>query len=126
MEHSSWPGVVLLVGALALLALVTAAEAAAVSSTRARLRLLAGKGASRSQILKRYLQERQSAYASLALARNLALIGSTAIVVYVVFTEVGLHWAVLTVTFFVALVGLVIIQAIPRLLVSRNPQRWVA
>ena len=126
MEHSSWPGVVLLVGALVLLALVTAAEAAAVSSTRARLRLLAGKGASRSQILKRYLQERQSAYASLALARNLALIGSTAIVVYVVFTEVGLHWAVLTVTFFVALVGLVIIQAIPRLLVSRNPQRWVA
>ncbi|KPK45677.1 MAG: hypothetical protein AMJ77_07020, partial [Dehalococcoidia bacterium SM23_28_2] len=122
----SWPGVVLLVGALVLLALVTAAEAAAVSSTRARLRLLAGKGASRSQILKRYLQERQSAYASLALARNLALIGSTAIVVYVVFTEVGLHWAVLTVTFFVALVGLVIIQAIPRLLVSRNPQRWVA
>jgi len=125
VEHSSWPGVVLLVGALVLLALVTAAEAAAVSSTRARLRLLAGKGASRAHVLTRYLQERQTASASLALAHNLALIGSTAIIVYVVLNEVGLHWAVLTVTFFVALAGLAVIQAIPRLLVSRNPQRWV-
>jgi len=126
VENSSWPGVVLLVGAIALLALVTAAEAAVVSSNRARLRLLAGKGASRSQILTRYLQERHTVYSSLALARNLALIGSTAIVVYVVLNEVGLNWAVLTVTFFVALAGLAVIQAVPRLVVSRNPQRWVA
>jgi len=118
--------VVLLVGAIVLLALVTAAEAAVISSNRARLRLLAGKGASRSQILARYLQERHTIYSSLALARNFALIGSTAIVVYIVLNEVGLNWAVLTVTFFVALAGLAVIQAIPRLVVSRNPQRWVA
>ncbi|KPJ48751.1 MAG: hypothetical protein AMJ38_04600 [Dehalococcoidia bacterium DG_22] len=117
---------VLLVGAIVLLALVTAAEAAVISSNRARLRLLAGKGASRSQILARYLQERHTIYSSLALARNFALIGSTAIVVYIVLNEVGLNWAVLTVTFFVALAGLAVIQAIPRLVVSRNPQRWVA
>jgi len=126
VENSSWPGVVLLVGAIVLLALVTAAEAAVISSNRARLRLLAGKGASRSQILARYLQERHTIYSSLALARNFALIGSTAIVVYIVLNEVGLNWAVLTVTFFVALAGLAVIQAIPRLVVSRNPQRWVA
>jgi len=113
------------VAALVLLALVTAAEVAAVSSSRARLRLLAGRGASRSQILTRYLQERHTVYASLALARNLALIGSTAIVVYIVLNEVGLNWAVLAVTFFVALAGLAVIQAVPRLVVSRNPERWV-
>jgi CBS domain containing-hemolysin-like protein len=117
---------VLLVAALVLLALVTAAEAAVVSSNRARLRLLAGKGASRSEILSRYLQERHTVYSSLALARNLALVGSTAIVVYIVLHEVAHNWAVLAVTFFVALVGLAVIQAIPRLVVSRNPQRWVA
>ena len=124
METSSWPGVVLLVAAVVLLALVTAAEAAVVSSNRARLRLLAGKGASRSQILTRYLQERHTVYASLALARNLALVGSTAIVVYIVLNEIGLNWAVLTVTFFAALASLAVIQAVPRLMVSRNPQKW--
>jgi len=117
--------VVLLVGAIVLLTLVTAAEAAVVSSNRARLRLLAGKGASRSQILTGYLQERHTVYSSLALARNLALIGSTAIVVYIVLNEVGLNWVVLSGTFFVALASLAVIQAVPRLVVSRNPQRWV-
>jgi putative hemolysin len=126
VENSSWPGVVLLIGAIVLLTLVTAAEAAVGSSSRARLRLLAGKGASRSQILTRYLRERHTVYSSLALARNLALVGSTAIVVYIVLHEVGHNWAVLTGTFFLALVGLAVIQAVPRLVVSRNPQRWVA
>ena len=125
MELSSWLGVVLLVAGLVLLALVTAAEAAVVSSNRARLRLLAGKGASRSQILARYLQERHTVYSSLALARNLALVGSTAIVVYIVLNEVGLNWVVLTVTFFLALPALAVIQAVPRLVVSRNPEKWV-
>ena len=103
---------------------MTAAEAAAVASHRTRLRLFAGRGASRSGILARYLQERHTVYAALVLARNLALIGSTAIVVYVVLHEVGHNWAVLAVTFFAALIGLAVIQAIPRLMVSRNPQRW--
>lgn len=116
---------VLLVGAIVLLTLVTAAEAAVASSSRARLRLLAGKGASRSQILTRYLQEKHTVYASLALARNLALIGSTAIVVYIILNEVGLNWAVLAVTFFLALAGLAVVQSVPRLVVSRNPQRWM-
>ena len=125
MELSSWLGVVLLVAALVLLVLVTAAEAAVVSSNRARLRLLAGKGESRSQILARYLEERHTVYSSLALARNLALVGSTAIVVYIVLNEVGLNWVVLTVTFFLALPALAVIQAVPRLVVSRNPEKWV-
>jgi putative hemolysin len=125
VELSSWPGVALLVAALVLLTLVTAAEAAVASSNRARLRLLTGKGASRSQILARYLEERHTVYSSLALARNLALVGSTAIVVYIVLREVGHNWAVLAVTFFLALVGLAVIQAVPRLVVSRNPERWV-
>ncbi len=125
MELSSWPGVALLVAALVLLALVTAADAAVASSNRARLRLLAGKGASRSQILARYLEERHTVYSSLALARNLALVGSTAIVVYIVLHELGHNWAVLAVTFFLALVGLAVIQAVPRLVVSRNPEKWV-
>ena len=124
MENSSWPAVVLLVAALVFLALVTAAEAAAVASSRARLRLLAGKGRTRSEILTRYLQERHTVYSSLVLARNLAFVGSTALFVYILLNEFGLHWPVLVATFFIALPGLALVQAVPRLVVSRNPQRW--
>ena len=127
MDSSSWPGLVLLVAAVAFLALVTAAEVAVASPTSrgARLRLLAEKGPSRSQVLAHYLQDSHSVCSSLTLARNLALIGSTAIVVYLVLKEAGLNWAVLAATFFAALAGLAVVQAVPRLVVSRNPQRWV-
>ena len=124
MDSDDWPGLLLLAVALALLALVTAAEVAVASSHRARPRLLAEKGPFRSQSLPEYLRESREVYATLALARNLALIGSTAIVVYLVLRESGLNWATLAVTFFITLAGLVLIQAVPRLVVSANPQRW--
>jgi putative hemolysin len=127
VDSDDWPGLLLLAVALALLALVTAAEAAVTSSHRLRPRLLAEKGPFRSSVsggLAGYLRESREVYATLALARTLAVIASTAIVVYLVLREVGLNWATLAVTFLVTLVGLALIQAVPRLVVSANPQRW--
>ena len=132
MDSDDWPGLLLLAAALVLLALVTAAEVAVASSHRVRPSArggLAEKGPFRSSAsggLAGYLRESREAYASLALARSLALIGSTAIVVYLVLREAGHNWAVLTVTFAVTLAGLALIQAVPRLVVSANPQRWAA
>jgi putative hemolysin len=119
-----WPGLLLLTAALVLLALVTAAEAAVAFSHRARPRLLPEKGPFRSESVTDYLRENREVHASLALARSLALIGSTAIVVYLVLREAGHNWATLTVTFIATLVGLALIQALPRMAVSANPQRW--
>ena len=102
MGSDDWPGLLLLAVALALLVLVTAAEVAVVSSHRARARLLAEKGAFNSSFgegLAGYLRENREVYSTLALARSLALIGSTAIVVYLVLREAGLNWATLSVTF---------------------------
>ena len=127
MDSDSWPGLLLLAVALVLLALVTAAEVAVASGHRARPRLLAEKGPFRSSAsagLAAYLRESREVYSTLALARNLALIGSTAIVVYLVLREAGLNWATLAVTFLVTLGGLVLVQAVLRLVVAANPQRW--
>jgi putative hemolysin len=121
-----WPGLLLLAAALVLLALVTAAEAVMASSHRARPRPVPEKGPSRSESVAGYLRESREVHASLALARTLALIGSTAIVVYLVLREAGHDWATLAVTFAVTLVGLALVQALPRILVSANPQRWAA
>ena len=129
MDSDDWPGLLLLAAALVLLALVTAAEAAVASSHRVRPRLLAEKGPFRSSTsggLASYLRESREVYASLALARSLALIGSTAIVVYLVLREAGLNWATLAVTFALTLAGLALIQAVPRFLVSANPQGWAS
>jgi len=41
-----------------------------------------------------------------------------------VLREAGHNWATLAVTFVVTLVGLVLIQAVPRVVVSANAQRW--
>ena len=126
MDSDDWPGLLLLVVTLALLVLVTAADAAVASSHRARPRLLAEKGPFRSESLAGYLRETREVYTTLALARSLAIIGSTAIVVYLVLRETGHNWAALTVTFVVTLAGLALIQALPRLIVSANPQSWAA
>jgi CBS domain containing-hemolysin-like protein len=124
VDSDDWPGLLLLAAALVLLALVTAAEAAVASSHRARPRLLAEKGSFHSQSLAGYLRESREVYASLALARSLTLVGSTAIVVYLVLREAGLNWSTLAVTFVVTLAGLALIQTVPRIVVSVNPQRW--
>ena len=126
MGSDDWPGLLLLVGALALLVVVTAAEVAVVSSHRARSRLLGEKGAQSSALggLAGYLRENREVFTTLALARSLALVGSTAIVVYLVLREAGLNWATLSVTCLIALAGLALMQAVLRLVVSADPQRW--
>jgi putative hemolysin len=121
VDSDDWPGLLLLVVALALLVVVTAAEVAVVSSHRARARLLTERGG-----LADYVRENREIYSTLALARSLALVGSTAIVVYLVLRESGLNWATLSVTFVSTVAGLALIQAVLRLVVSADPQRWAA
>ena len=127
MDSDDWPGLLLLAAALVLLALVTAAEVAVASSHRVRPRPPGEKGPFRSSAsggLAGYLRESREVFATLALARSLALIGSTAIVVYLVLREAGLNWSTLAVTFAVTLAGLALIQTVPRIVVSADPQRW--
>jgi CBS domain containing-hemolysin-like protein len=126
VDSDDWPGLLLLAVALALLALVTAAETAVASSHRVRPRSPVEKGPFRSQSLPTYLRASREVYSTLALARSLAIVGSTAIVVYLVLRQAGLNWATLAVTFIITLVGLVLIQTVPRLVVAANPQRWAA
>jgi len=113
--------VALLAAAIIAFVFVVAAEAAVIAGVRERA--LHEPVGSRLETLRRLAQERQVALASLALARNLTLVGITAIVVFLVLEETGHRWSVLTVTAFITLLGLMLLQALPRLLVSQNPYR---
>jgi CBS domain containing-hemolysin-like protein len=130
VASDDWPGLLLLAAALLLLTLVTAAEAAVASSHRTLShQAKAEKGALRSpgsEGLADYLRKTREVHATLALARTLTLVGSTAIVVYLVLREAGHNWTALAITFALTLAGLALVQALARMVVSANPQRWMA
>ncbi len=122
MDSDIWPGVVLLAAGVLTFVLVVAAEAGVIAGVRERA--LREPAESRLEALRRFAQERQLTLSSLALARNLAIVGITAIAVFLVLEEAGHNWAALTAAAFAVLFSLMLLQAFPRLLVSQSPERW--
>ena len=116
------PGLIVLALGLVAFVLLIAAEAGVIAGVRERA--LREPAESRLDALRRFYQERQITLSSLALARNLALVGVTAIVVFLVVREAGHTWPVLTASVFGTLLVIMLLQAVPRLLVARNPARW--
>ena len=122
MDSDSWAGVFLLALAVIAFVVVVAAEAGVIAGVRARA--LGEPPTSRMEALRRFTQERQATLSALALARNLALIGITAITVALVLEEAGHSWGAVAIAALATLAALMLLQALPRLLVSQNPERW--
>ncbi|MEE8370431.1 MAG: hemolysin family protein [Dehalococcoidia bacterium] len=122
MVNDIWPGVLLLVAAIIAYTFVVAAEAGVTAGVRAQA--LKEPAETRLEALRRFSQERQMTLSSLALARNLTLVGITAIVVFLVIQEAGQSWTALAIAAFTTLLGVMLLQAFPRLLVSQNTERW--
>jgi CBS domain containing-hemolysin-like protein len=122
VDSDSWAGVALLALAVIVFVFVVAAEAGVIAGLRARA--LDEPRRSRMEALRRFTQERQATLSALALARNLTLIGITAITVALVLEETGHSWAAVAASALATLAALMLLQALPRLLVSQNPERW--
>ncbi len=122
MDSDSWAGVGLLALAVIAFLIVVAAEAGVVAGVRARA--LDAPPTSRLEALRKFTQERQATLSALALARNLTLIGITAISVTLVLEESGNSWVAVAIAALATLAALILLQAVPRLLVSQNPERW--
>lgn len=123
MEPDSWVGVFLLVLAAALLSVVAAAEAGVVGISRARARALAARGA-QPDALHAYIEERHLLMGALSVARNLAVVLATGVGVFLVLRHIERTWLALALTMLSALAALALIEALPRLVVSRDPDRW--
>jgi putative hemolysin len=124
VDGDSWVGVVLLLAAVAILILATAAEAGLISGSRARVRLLASKDIPHAAALHSYLQNRQAVLGALAIARNLAVVLGIALGIFLVLRETGHTWAALAATMAGTLVVIALLEAVPRFLVSQSPDRW--
>ena len=114
----------MLLGAVALLALVTAAEAGVVWMHRTRVRALIAKGEPRAEAFQAYLRDRHRLLGALDVARDLAIIAGVAFALFLVVGETGRTWAGLAVVTVVALLVVAVLQAVPRLLVIGAPEYW--
>jgi len=124
MDAFSWVGLALLVACLGLVVFVAAAEAGLISISRARVRLMAGRGVPRAAVLHSYIQERSSLLGALALARNLAIVAAAALAVGILTQERGQSWPIVGVVIVAALALFALLEAVPRALVARDPERW--
>jgi len=99
--------------------LVVAAEAGVIAGVRERA--LREPAESRVEALRRFYHERQLTLSSLTLARNLALVGVTAIVVFLVLREWDDSWLALGLTTLAIAAAFLLLQAFPRALVTQDP-----
>ena len=124
MDVFSWSLVGLLAVSFVLVVFVAAAEAGLISVSRARVRLMAGQGVNRAEILHSYIQERDSLLRALALARNLAIVAVAVLAASLLTRERGHDWG-LIVAIVVGSLGLItLLEVVPRALVARNPENW--
>ena len=124
MSFDSWLGVGLLATALIVLVIATAAETGIVFVNRARVRAFARKGLPQATSLSEYIRERRALLSAIAIARNAAVVLGLAVGTFLVLRETGETWAALGATMAIALLALVLLEAVPRLLVARHPERW--
>ncbi len=124
MDTFNLAALLLLVACLFLVVFVAAAEAGLISISRARIRLMAGQGVPRAEILQSYISERTTMLSSLSLARNLAVVAGAAIAVAVLTREEGHRWELILGTVIAGLALFALLEAIPRALVARNPEWW--
>ena len=122
MDSETFIAVIFLVLGIIVFMLVVAAEAGVIAGMRDRA--MREPAESRVDALRRFYHERQLTLSSLTLARNLALVGVTAIVVFLVLRKWSDSWLALAVTTVAVAAAFLLLQAFPRTLVSQDPNRW--
>ena len=122
MDSEALAGLGLLILGIIAFVLVVAAEAGVIVGVRERA--MREPAESRLDALRRFYHERQVTLSSLAFARNLALVGLTAVAVFLIVDAVGHSWDVLVLTTLGSVIVIMLLQAFPRIIVARSPERW--
>ena len=124
LDSDSILGIVLLVAALVLFAIVAAAEAGVASANRTRLKSMAVRGSRKADRLHAYANERAAVLAVLALARTFAAALAAALSVFLIASETGDTWGMLIAVAAGVAVLLALLDGLPRLFVAKNPEVW--
>ncbi len=121
MDRDSWLSLLLLLAAIGVFAVMAAAESLLFA---ARWRLhLAERG--HDEAVRSYARERDALLGAVLLVRNAAVVGGAALAVFFAFQVTSRSWAAVGGTAVAGLVLLTALEALPRLLVARSPDRWI-
>lgn len=124
MDVFSWAEALLLLGCLVLVVFVAAAEAGLITISRARVRIMAGRGVARAELLHSYIQEREDLLRALSVAHKLAIVSGAVLAAGLLIRERGASWPQSIVLVFGFLAVIAILEAVPRAIVARNPEAW--
>ncbi|MDQ4100320.1 MAG: hemolysin family protein [Chloroflexota bacterium] len=124
MDSDSWLSIAVIVAAAMLLFIVAASEAAIIYISRSRARLVISTTDRRSEALHRYMEERQRTLSALNLGRNLAVVAGTAAAMHLASGADGLTWSEAALTALIALIVIGVLDGIPDVVASRNPEFW--
>lgn len=122
MDSDSLIGLAVLIAGVLAFILLIAAEAGIIAGVRERA--LREPAESRVDALRRFYHERQLTLSSLAFARSIALVGVSALAVFIVFREWSDSWWALAVTAFGTATAFMLLQAFPRTIVAQRPESW--
>jgi putative hemolysin len=125
LEADTIVGLVLLALSLIAFAAVSAAEAGVAAANRTRLKMFAVKeGSRRAERLHVYANERAAVLAVLALARTFAAALAAGVAVFLAAQEYNETWRMLLIAAVGAGLLLALLDALPRLMVAKNPETW--
>jgi CBS domain containing-hemolysin-like protein len=124
MTSDTLIGLLLVLVALAVLLAATAAQTAVLFASRLRVRGFASKDIPNAALLDTFVQERKTFTGVLAAWRGVGVVLGIAVGTFLMLRERDNTWATLAVTMLIALAALVLVEAVPRVIVSRSPERW--
>jgi putative hemolysin len=122
VDSDSLSGLIVLIGGVVAFILLIAAEAGIIAGVRERA--MREPAESRVEALRRFYHERQLTLSSLAFARSIALVGVTALAVFIVLNEWSDSLAAVAVTAVCTATAFMLLQAIPRIIIARDPDWW--
>ncbi len=122
MDSETIVGLAALAVGIATLILLGAAEAGVIAGVKERA--LREPTESPVDALQRFYQERQLTVSSLALARNIVSVAITAISVFLVLKHTDENWVWVALTVVGVALSFMLLQALPRLMVARDPSGW--
>ncbi|MGH2603176.1 MAG: hemolysin family protein, partial [Dehalococcoidia bacterium] len=124
MDADSWLSIAVIAAAAVLLFIVAASEAAIIYISRSRAHVVVGAGDRRGEALHRYMEQRQRTLSALNVGRNLAVVAGTAAAMHLASGADGLTWGEAALTALIALIVIGVLDGIPDVVASRNPEFW--
>lgn len=124
LDTDRWIAIGVLIAAGLLLFIVAASEAAIIYISRSRARAYVRPTDARGTALNRYIAARQRTLSALNLGRNLAAVAGTAAAMHIASEGGPLTWQQAAITAGLALVVIGVLDGIPDVVASRNPEFW--